>query len=221
MKWPAAAGAFTLALSLAPAALAQANDKNAWDGDYRKSSVDRRRADLTLGLSVGLHLGDAHGFPNEADKIDNPLYETETGNALGPGGAAWLGVAMSDWLTLGLGGASIQLASGDIKASATSFLCRVETYPLYGVGGLWRDVGVAGNFGLGLLTLEDGGEEKADGGATSMVAGSLFYEAFRSAGLALGPMAEVTHMWSFSANLTSAWFGARLAFYSAGGRGEE
>ena len=216
MKWLGRALAFTLASSLTGTALAQSGD-NAWDGDYR-SAKNRRRAHFMAGLSVGLHVGNASGFPNESEKIDNPLYETDTGTALGPGGAAWLGVAMADWLSVGLGAASVQLGSEQVKAQTTAFLCRVETYPLYFAGGAWRDLGVGGNFGLGLLTLTEDGEEKADAGAASLIGGSLFFEAFRSAGLALGPVVEVSHMWSFSANQTAGLFGARLAFYSSGGR---
>jgi hypothetical protein len=216
MKWLVRAVTFALASSLAGAALAQSKG-DAWDGDYR-TAKDRRRAHLTAGLSVGLQVGTATGYPNESEKIDNPLFETSTGRALGPGGSAWLGIAMADWLSVGLGAASLQLGSQQVKAQSTAFLCRVETYPLYFAGGAWRDLGVGGQFGLGLLTLEEDGEEKADAGAASLLGGSLFYEAFRSAGLALGPVFEVSHMWSFSANQTAGMFGARLAFYSAGGR---
>lgn len=216
MKWLVSAGAFTAICSLAATSGAQSRDA-AWDGDYR-SPKDRRRAHFMAGLTVGLNVGEAVGYPNESDKIDNPLFETDTGTALGPGGAAWLGVAMSDWLTVGLGAATLQLGSKQVKAQTTGFLCRVETYPLFSAGGAWRDFGVAGNFGLGLLTLEEDGEEKADAGIASLVGGSVFFEAFRSAGLALGPVLEVSHMWSYSAHQTAGLFGARLAFYSAGGR---
>lgn len=216
MKPLLGAGAFLLACSLSAAALAQSSDAD-WDGDYR-SAKDRRRAHLMAGLGVGLHVGSAQGYPNESEKIGKPEFVTETGTALGPGGVAWLGIAMRDWLTFGLGAASTQLGSEQVKAQSTLFLCRVETYPLYGAGGLWRDVGIGGSFGLGLLTLEEDGEEKADAGAASLIAGSVFFEAFRSAGLALGPMVELSHMWSYSANQTAGLFGVRLAFYSAGGR---
>jgi hypothetical protein len=215
MRTRIAAATFAAALAFPFAARAQTTD-TPWDGDYQPSGA-KRRSDLAIGAALGVHLGSAEGYPNEVDKLDNPAFKSATSSTLGPGGAVWLGVALTDWLNVALGASRVTLGSGRVQAQATGFICRVETFPLLEVGGAFRDLGVAGNFGLGLLKIEEDRQEKADGGVNSLLSVGVFHEALRFSGFTLGPLLEYTHMWSVSASLSTTTLGARLAFYSGPG----
>jgi hypothetical protein len=87
-------------LTTAPA-FAQATDNEAWDGGFGQKA--ERRSDIVLGVSGGLLLGAANGYPNEIDKVDEPAFESKTGFAVGNGLSFWLGGALADWFTFGLG----------------------------------------------------------------------------------------------------------------------
>jgi hypothetical protein len=183
------------------------------DGEV-SSTKPTRRSDLTLGVGAGLDVGRARGYPNEIDKIDNRDYKADTRNTLGGGGSVWLGVAFTDWLTFALGASSINLASSDLTGSGTGFMFRLEAFPLFSQGGAFRDLGIFGNFGVGLLKIKAGSDEKADGGTMSLIGAGAFYEAWRLGPIALGPMVEYTHLFSQSAKLDSTLYGARVALYT-------
>jgi hypothetical protein len=125
----------------------------------------------------------------------------------------WLGGALRDWLTVGIGGGGGSLAGSDVNGSLGAFLFRVEVYPLVQHGGALVDLGFYGNFGLGTLTLEQDGEEQADGGAMSFVGIGALHETFRLGSFALGPTLEYMHLFSLTATVHAAELGVRVAFY--------
>ena len=197
--------------------LASAQIKDAdGDGGFTFSKATRR-SDLLIGVGAGLNVGRARGYPNEVDKIDNPAYKADTRNTLGGGGSAWLGLAFNDWLSFALGAASMNLASDEFTASGTGFMFRVETFPLFAQGGAFRDFGVCGDFGVGLLKIKADGEEKADGAFMSLIGVGAFYEGWRLGPVAIGPIVEYTHLFSQSAKLYSTLYGVRVALYTGPG----
>lgn len=214
MRAPFVAVSVAALVLTAGAARAQVTEAE-WQATWSPASRATRRLDLTLGVGAGLDVGRAKGYPNDIEKIDDSDYLADTRNTLGGGGSAWIGVAFTDWLSFALGATTINLASSELSARGTGFFCRVETFPFFPLGGVGQDIGLAGNFGLGLLTIDKSGDEKANGGTLSMVSGGAFYEAWHWGPLAVGPMVEYTYLWSLSAQLGSTLYGARIALYTA------
>jgi hypothetical protein len=199
------------------ASLARAQSKDGdWDGGFNTTKATRR-SDLLIGVGAGLNIGRARGYPNAIGKIDNPAYEADTRNTLGGGGSAWLGIAFNDWLSFAGGASTMNLASDELTATGTGFMFRVETFPLVAQGGAFRDFGLCGNFGIGLLKIKADGEEKADGAMMSLLGFGAFYEGWRIGPLAIGPIVEYTHLFSQSAKLHSTLYGARIALYTGPG----
>lgn len=199
-----------LCLVLSAGAARAEGESADWDGGYGAKS--KRRSDFTLGASGGLSLGQASGYPNKVDKIDVPAYRSTTKLGLGNGGALWLGVALNDYLTFGLGLGWLGLSGNDRTSSGAGFLAHVDAYPLFSVAPLLEDLSLFGNFGATSLRIK-GGDDPADGGFMSYVEGGLALEHFRFWQIAVGPSVSVLHSWSQSASVTGALVGARFSFY--------
>lgn len=203
-----------LVLVAASAASAQPTNKNAeWSGDYDVKSV--RRSDFTAGASFSFLVATAYGYPNEAEKIDNPRYVQDTGPALGSMSTLWIGGALRDWFSFGLGITGIGFEKKPVKAAGGAFVFRVETFPLFHSFRQGRDLGLYAQFGLGGLTIENSeGSEKADGGAISLMAFGAFYETIRFGVFSAGPTIEYAHFYSTSLSGYGASAGFRLALYT-------
>jgi hypothetical protein len=184
-----------------------------WDGGYDAKS--KRRSDFTIGTSGGFGFGNASGYPNEVDKIDDPNYRASTELGVGSGGAIWLGVAFNDYLTFGIGFSGLGLSGNDREASAGGFLFHLDGYPLFGVSPALQDLGLFANFGAGGLQVKakGSGEEQADGGLMSYVEAGVHYERFRFWRIATGPTLSFVHMWSQSGELSGGLLGWRFSFY--------
>ena len=198
-------------VSLLAAGVARAEGANAPDNTGYEVKA-KRRSDFTLGASGGIGFGRAAGYPNEIQKIDDKAYRSNTRMALGSGGLVWLGVAFNDYLTFGLAFGGFSLSGNDKKASAGLFGFHIDAYPLFDVDRNLQDLGFFGNFGTGPLSIT-GGPEKADGGLMAYVEGGVVYERFRLWRIGFGPSASLVHMWSESAQATTALIGGRFAFY--------
>jgi hypothetical protein len=183
-----------------------------WDGDYDMKA--ERRSDFTIGGSFGLALGSAYGYPNEVDKIDDARYVADTGVALGSAFDVWLGGALRDWFTFGLGITGFGVEGKGQTLSGGGFVFRIETFPFYGEGEKLRDFGAYAGFGLGSATIEEDGEETADGGAISIVNLGAFWEAWRFGKFGAGPVVDYRHVFSQSLSFYAATAGMRLAFYA-------
>src|SRR5262245_11668472 len=70
----------------------------AWERARRE-----RRSGFTTGLSFGGGLAQAAGYPNDAKKIGRERYYTQTSVGPAAAGTLWIGGALADWLTFGLG----------------------------------------------------------------------------------------------------------------------
>lgn len=188
----------------------QKNDNESWDGEFGKKNA--RRADFVLGISPGVVLASANGYPNEIAKIGDPAYHATSGFAAGPGFEAWIGGALTDWFTFGVGGAYLHMAGTDSTASGGAFLIRIETFPFYKLG--LKDLAVFGNFGAGGLSLDGQDKRHAAAGFASVGGAGLAYEVVRLGHFAFAPTAE--YMLIASQTLTSqqAIVGARVVFYA-------
>jgi hypothetical protein len=204
------AAAFLAALAVPLGASAQQkNDNESWDGGFGQK--DQRRADFVLGVSPGIVFMSANGYPNEVAKIGDPAYHAMSGFAAGPGFEAWIGGALTDWFTFGVGGAYLHAAGSDSSASGGAFLIRIETFPLYKLG--LRDLAVFGNFGAGGLSLHGQDQRHAAGGFASVGGGGLAYEVVRLGHFAIAPTAEYLLIASQTLTSHQAIIGVRAVFY--------
>jgi hypothetical protein len=200
-----------LGIVTASPVFAQTNDNEAWDGGY--GVVAERRSDLVLGASAGLLLGATSGYPNELDRIDVPAYESSTGFAAGTGFSFWLGGALADWFTVGVGVTLLGGSGADGRMSGTAGILKVEAFPLYEMGGPLRDLAFFADFGAGGMSVEGKPVDPADGGFTSVAGLGSAYELFRLSRFAFAPTAEYLFIRSPTIVSHSAVLGARVVFY--------
>jgi hypothetical protein len=203
------------AVSLGERALAQPKESNEWDGGYAVQAT--RRSDVVIAATPSFFLGDATGYPNEVAKIDNPEFRSSTGVSPGAGANLFLGGALRDWFTFAFGIGFGSLSGSQAEAEFSSFLFRVEGFPLFAQAGALADFGVSGTFGLGVVSMKEDGETSAEGGAMALMTYGLLHESLRFGSFALGPNLEYTHMFSQTLKLHSAAAGVRLAFYTGPG----
>jgi hypothetical protein len=196
-------------------ALAEEGDNESWDGGFTLKA--ERRSDFVFGFSGGLALGGAHGYPNEIAKLNDPAYEAKTGFALGPGGALWIGGALRDWFTVGVGGMYLGVNGDSGKGSGGAFILRVEAFPLYPLGGALRDLAVFATFGAGSYVVKADGHKRGEAGFTSVAGIGSGYELVRLGPLALGPSAEYLLMYSQSATAHTGIVGLRAVLYAGPG----
>jgi hypothetical protein len=195
--------------------LAQEGDNESWDGGFAIKA--ERRSDFVLGFSTGLALGAASGYPNEIAKIDQAAYRATTDFALGPGGALWIGGALRDWFTVGVGGLYLGVNGASGKSSGGAFILRVEAFPLYPLAGPLRDLALFATFGAGGFVVKGEGGRRGEGGFTSVAGFGMGYELFRLGPLALGPSAEYLLMHSQSGTAHTGIVGLRAVLYAGPG----
>lgn len=175
-----------------------------------------RRSGFTVGLAGGLLLGSAAGFPNDVKKIGLERYYTETGLAGGSATMIWMGGALTDWLTFGFALGSTALTAGEKELSNTTFMFHVEAFPLFSLGGRWRELGVTIDTGAGTsVTKLDGSDDNLiDGGTISHIGAGLFYEGFRVWKISAGPYLYGDYSWSLSARQPGLLLGVRTVLYT-------
>ena len=195
--------------SVSARARAESSD-NVWDGGYKQ--VATRRSGFVLGISTGLAVGRAYGYPNELAKLDNALYKRNTAFALGGTNRLWFGGALTDWFVFGVGLEGVSLKRDGITAAGSAFLFHVEGYPLFYRGGVFRDLSLFGDFGAGGMKISGNERNEADGGLMSVIGVGAGWEAVRFWRLKFGPAAEYTHLWSQTVTADTFSLEARLTF---------
>ncbi len=199
-----------LAVFAAPlGARAEQKDQDSWDGGA--GTKNERRSDFVFGLSPSVLFMSANGYPNEVAKLDNPAYHAKSGFAAGPGVEAWIGGALTDWFTFGVGGLYLSASGTDSKATGGAFLIRLETFPFYKLG--LKDLAVYANFGAGGLSLDGQNGKHAGGSFASVGGGGLAYEVVRLGHFAIAPTAEYLLIASEALTSNQALIGARVVFY--------
>lgn len=198
--------------SSAPSQPAPAQDASAsWE-----TAPATRRSGFTAGTSFGLMGGASRGYPNKASQIGNPASRASV-EGLGGGGFIWLGGALADWLTFGIGGGGANFGNADFQWSGGAFLFHLEAFPLFSLGEEWRDVGVTFDFGTGPGTIirKTDKEEVSGGGVLSLAGLGLFWEPWRIAGghLTAGPALGFMYGFSEWQKTSFATIGLRGAFY--------
>lgn len=172
-----------------------------------------RRGSFTAGGQLGLLVGTADGYPADYDKRSVDAFAVDTGAVATFGLSYWLGVTLQDWFTFALGSTGLVLEGNGLQASGAAFFVRLESFPLYGLGGPWRDLGVATNFGLGFVTIARDGKEQASGLGASTIGVGLFYEALHFSRFALGPSVEYLRAATQNLTAQTGLLGLRFVYY--------
>jgi hypothetical protein len=199
-----------LGLLYSTTAFAQTSEE--WDGDY--GSIAKRRSGFAMGADFGLGLGGVDGYPNDAVKLNDSRYRADTGFAAGTIGRAWLGGTIRDWFSFGLGLETLRMQGNGLIASGGGFILRPEVYPLWSLGGAYRDLGAYADFGLGWMKTRRDAEIVADGGSLGLFGVGLFHETLRWHHLGVGPTLGCALYFSQTLTATVAQVGLRIAFTS-------
>jgi hypothetical protein len=180
--------------------------------DYEAPATERRGG-FMLGLGAVGGFGNVRGYPNEISQINVPEFERAV-DGFSFGNALWIGGAIRDWLTFGVGLSTRVASSGEFTAQNQAFMFNLEGFPLYALGGEWRDVGVSGQFGAGGALIVDEEEDTvADGGLMSIVGFSAFYEPWQFWHFSTGPTLSYTHEFSETLRSHTLAAGMRFVFY--------
>jgi hypothetical protein len=193
----------------APAGAKPHESDEAW-----QTAPATRRSGFTVGLVLGAALGHASGTPNDYTMIGNPTYTSRTGG-IGPGGALWIGGALTDWFTFGMGVGITSFGGSKLSSTSKVFLFHVETFPLFYRGGIYRDLGLFADFGTGVGTIDrkSSGQDVSSAGSFSVAGLGAFWEAWRFAGFAAGPVVTWQYQYSQPLERHFALAGLRGVFY--------
>jgi hypothetical protein len=175
-----------------------------------------RRSGFVVGLAFGFGAASVVGYPNDVRKIGFAGSYTATGARPGALGQLWIGGALTDWFTFGLGftGGSL-FATGDNKVRTGGGLFHIEAFPLFSLGARLRDLGVMIDAGLGTATVTDAMSTKiVDSSSASLIGGGVFYEGIRLWKVAQGPFLMGNYMWSDTARRPAIFAGWRASLYT-------
>jgi hypothetical protein len=201
-----------------PAADATSTAPREAKDDTEKSAMTpvpkTRRSGFTAGVYGAMSFGTVSGYPNDLGKIDDPLYRSAT-SGVGAGGMLYIGGTLTDWFTFGFGLAQSSFGSGRIVTKGSAFLFHIEAFPLFSIGGGYRDLGLFTDFGTGTATIvrRDDKMEFSSSGSLSMAGLGAFWEPWRAGHFVAGPFACFQYQESDSMVRTFGEVGLRGAFY--------
>lgn len=218
-------GALALAAQLSMSApwlvkSAHAQALDGGDGEEYSAPPAERRDGFMASLQVDYGFMGVEGYPNKLGQIGDPAYRSYVG---GVGGNLQLvlGGALRDWLTAGLlvRAASVQ-GEGDIIGTAAAIGMQLQGFPLWSHGGFGRNLGVTGEFGVGLGSIVDATDPDdidilADGGGMSHLGVGLSCELWKFWLFSAGPVVNYTYQFSQSLSSHVATGGMKLTLYTA------
>jgi hypothetical protein len=175
--------------------------------------VSTRRSGFLFGMAGGLALSSASGTPAKFSQRGNPV---DTGFTPGVGGSFYIGGVFTDWFSFHVGGVTSGATSGNLKTAGGGVIFGIEAWPLFSLGGIYRDLGVQIDFGTGSSSVVDKNDTKtikADGGGASLIRGGVFLDPNLFWRINLGPMIALEHRWTDIYTENIVWVGGRLAFY--------
>lgn len=176
-----------------------------------------RRTVLTMGISLGGSVGSAAGFPNDPTKIGLIGYYTDSGIGFGFSSRAWAGFALRDFLIFGASVAALGFPTGDNTVILGTVGFHTEVFPLFPLGGTFRELGLALETGIGTGIVMPGTDTSkllVDGGYSSSIGVSAFYEGVRvGPKVSMGPYLGYDYVWSSSLRGGAFVLGWRTALY--------
>ncbi len=185
--------------------------EKAWETDPYE-----HRGGFAVGLSLGLGVGAANGFPADARKIGREEFYTESGLGLSTLGSLWIGGALADWLTFGLGGGFALIRADGTESPAPFMFFHTDIYPLYGLEGAFRNLGMTTDFGLAFAKTTDNetGDVLIDAGGASHLFVGAFFEGIEFWKMKMGPSLGLDYMFSQTLRRPSAIAGFRVSLYT-------
>lgn len=179
--------------------------------DYDPPEPERRYG-FTFGAAATWGYGSFVGYPNKLGQIDDPAFEQTVGG-FSQASSLWLGGTLRDWFTFGFGLSARSAEDGENTAQNGAFVLHIEAFPLYGLGGEWRDVGAFTEVGAGGSLILQDDDDVADGGAMSVIGIGAFYEPWQLWHFSFGPVLAYTHEFSQSMTSHVVSLGIRSVFY--------
>jgi hypothetical protein len=174
------------------------------------------RGSFVAGAEVGFGLASVAGYPNDVKKIGFASYYTATGARPASIVEAWVGVALTDWITfaIGLGGTPLY-ATGTDKARTVAGVFHIEAFPLFYVRPRLRDLGVTFEAGTGVTTVTDSTDTTiVASSAASFIGGGLFWEPLHTWRIHSGPFLLGDYMWSDTVRRPAIFVGFRASLYT-------
>lgn len=187
-------------------------DEESYQSQYQPPPPELR-SDFLISLGLGLALGRAVGYPNEAEKIGRSEYRHLRSFERGSYLQLMLGGALRDWFSFAFGIGVLSSGEEDNRLSQAAFITHLEGYPLFSLGGHWRNVGVFFDAGAGGSLIQVNKETVADGGAVAYIGPGVLWEVVRFGSFTLSPTLGFVHNFSPSMSSSYATLGARLVFY--------
>ncbi len=176
-----------------------------------------RRTVIAMGISLGGSVGSAAGFPNDPTKIGLISNYTDSGIGAGFSSRAWAGFALRDFLIFGASIGALGFKAGDNTAILGTVGFHTEIFPLFPLGGKFREFGLAAETGIGTGIVTPGTDTSnllVDGGYSSSIGVSAFYEGVRiGPKVSMGPYLGYDYVWSPSLRGGAFVLGWRTALY--------
>jgi len=190
-----------------------------------KAPPTHERGGLAIGVTGGFAVGTASGYPNDLQKIDDPMYFGAGGTMVGESSGAMVMGAFARELSFGVwvNQSATTNPDGKWRSSGYGGGFRLEVFPL---GWLWRplrDLGFIGQFGVGAANLRaNQGTYPGAEGVQSYVGTGVFYEWLVArpnilkgrTRWALGPSLEYQLITSRPFERSTMMLGLRFVFYT-------
>jgi hypothetical protein len=177
-----------------------------------------RRSGLVIGITYGAGLAGSSGYPNNSNYIGAPGFYASSGWMVGSGGNVLVMGALTDWLNFGFWGGAATFGNGQWHSTGGGGGFRLEIFPVYSLGGAFRDVAVYTQVGIGSTTLapkDDPSDVRS--GVGSFLAAGVLYEFWLAKALgghfALGPDLQYDSIFSEPMERHGAILGLRFLWY--------
>jgi hypothetical protein len=201
--------------------VSSANSSKSADPSPPSPEVDKpakRRGGLVLGLNLGVGLAGSSGYPNDTNFIGNPDYYSASGLMHGSGGSGFIMGALADYLNFGFWFGAATFGNSQWHSSGGGGGLRLELFPLYSLGGAFRDLGAYTQVGIGSTSLVyKGAPGVISSGVGSFLAAGVFYEFWLVKALgghfAGGPNLEYDSIFAEPIERHGAMLGLRFLWY--------
>ncbi len=181
-------------------------------------AAHRYRSGIVVGLSLGVGLGSASGYPNNSQEIGDSAYYSAGGFMGGGYGQLFIMGALSDYLSFGFWYGHSDLRNSDWRSVGNGGGFRLEIFPLVDLVPSLQGLGVLANLGIGSGNLFTPNPQLPEAVGTQSWGGiGIFHEwGFgygRDGHFAFGPALEVDAVWSQPFEQHGVVASARFVWY--------
>ncbi len=181
-------------------------------------AAHRYRSGIALGLSLGVGIGSASGYPNNSQEIGDSAYYSAGGFMGGGYGQFFVMGALSDYLSFGFWFGHSDLRNSDWRSVGNGGGFRLEIFPLVDLVPSLEGLGILANLGIGSGNLYTPNPQLPEAVGTQSWGGiGIFHEwgfGYSRAGhFAFGPALEFDAIWSQPFEQHGVVGSARLVWY--------